>query len=548
MIIERQSAKDVLEYLQIVQNRFPDNREIYGKITKLLKDLRLARPGFTYNDVISKVSQLFKEHKDLLLGFNQFLPPGYKITLPEDQTQRKKPELRDASEFLNKVKERLQDEHAYKSLLEILRMFKENKKSFTEVHHEREGQLKKERETRDVERALNVVEEMERAEEQFVKEMEVTRRNWEPASQVMTVVGVWRRDGGRRIVEKFEGFDMLWHVGLMEVRGVGEVRRKGKMVGEGFGEREGAFILMLNVARLIFVYGIANHLNVVCQGSDPTGGEFSFNGLLYAAGSSNLNSNGLFRLTNSKTQTSGQVFYNFPLRFKGSASGNVFSFSTTFVFAIVSGAEVHDIDDNHVGIDINSVVSEIAASAGYFKDDGTFGNISLTSRDSIQLWVEYDSKQKRLNVTLHPVRVPKPKLPLLSLQKDLCPYLLESMYVGFTSSTGMLTASHYILALNFKMNGTAQDIDLSRLPEVPRFKQPWIQTPKGVVTISLTTSGVTILIMAFLEEEEAIEDWEVLIGLLIKIYTLPQRVSRILSFLVEEGLGKSTRVHYQCPT
>ncbi|CAG7876519.1 unnamed protein product, partial [Brassica rapa] len=124
---------------------------------------------------------------------------------------------------------------------------------------QREGQLKKERETRDVERALNVVEEMERTEEQFVKEMEVTRRNWEPASQVMAVVGVWRRDGGRRgfygrSVERFEGFDMLWPVGLMEVRGVGE------MFGEVFGEREGAFILMLDVARLIFVCGIANHL------------------------------------------------------------------------------------------------------------------------------------------------------------------------------------------------------------------------------------------------------------------------------------------------
>ncbi|CAN7040421.1 unnamed protein product [Brassica rapa subsp. trilocularis] len=481
MIIKRQSARDVLEYLQIVLNRFPDNREIYDKITKLLKDLRLPRPGFTYNDVISKVSQLFKEHKDLLLGFNEFLPPGYKITLPEDQTQRKKPELRDASEFLNKVKERLQDEHAYKSLLEILRMFKENKKSFTEVHHEREGQLKKERETRDVERALNVVEEMERAEEQFVKEMEVTRRNWEPASQVMTVVGVWRRDGGRRgfdgrIVEKFEGFDMLWHVGLMEVRGVGEVRRKGKMVGEGFGEREGAFILMLNVARLIFVYGIANHLVKVCWGQKE---QYSFHCLVNVDVTQYL---GLFNISNI---------------------GNPENHIVAVELDTVQRAEVHDIDDNHVGIDINSIVSEIAASAGYFKDDGTFRNISLTSGDSMQLWVEYDSKQKLLNVTLHPVRVPKPKLPLLSLQKDLCPYLLESMYVGFTSSTGMLTASHYILALNFKMNGTAQDIDLSRLPEVPRFKQPWIQTPKGVLTISLTTSGVTILIMAFLEEEEA---------------------------------------------
>ncbi|KAL0731465.1 hypothetical protein Bca4012_027559 [Brassica carinata] len=136
MIIKRQSTRDVREYLQIVLNRFPDNREIYDKITKLLKDLRLARVRSTYNDVISKVSQLFKGHKDLLLVFNKFLPRGYKITPPKDQTQRRKPEFRDAVEFLNKVKERLKDEHAYKSFTKILQMFKENKKTITEVHHE----------------------------------------------------------------------------------------------------------------------------------------------------------------------------------------------------------------------------------------------------------------------------------------------------------------------------------------------------------------------------------------------------------------------------
>ncbi|CAN6852160.1 unnamed protein product [Brassica oleracea var. botrytis] len=136
MITKRQSTRDVRGYLQIVLNRFPDNREINDKITKLLKDLRLARVRSAYNDVISKVSQLFKEHKDLLSGFNKFLPPCYKITLPKDQTQRRKPEFRDAAEFINKVKGRLQDEHAYKSLLEILRMFRECKKSLTEVHHE----------------------------------------------------------------------------------------------------------------------------------------------------------------------------------------------------------------------------------------------------------------------------------------------------------------------------------------------------------------------------------------------------------------------------
>ncbi|CDY11619.1 BnaC06g31200D [Brassica napus] len=278
--------------------------------------------------------------------------------------------------------------------------------------------------------------------------------------------------------------------------------------------------------------------------SDPTGGEFNFNGFLYAAGSAHLKSNGLFRLTNTTAQTAGQVFYNYPLRFKDSPNGTVFSFSTTFIFAIASHygadnghglafvlcptrglsnvdptqylglfnstnmgdpsnhivaveldtvqtAEFNDIDSNHVGIDINSV------------------------------WIEYESKQKQLNVTLHPLDVSKPKTPLLSLEKDLSPYLLEYMYVGFSSSTGIRTASHYILGWTFKMNGTAPDIDTAHLPEVPRFDQPRDQSVKGVMAITLSLSGITMLIVLilglwlFLKRKkllEVIEDWEVQFG------------------------------------
>lgn len=42
------------------------------------------------------------------------------------------------------------------------------------------------------------MDEMERTKEQFVKEeIELTRRNWEPAAKVTTVVRVCSRDGGR---------------------------------------------------------------------------------------------------------------------------------------------------------------------------------------------------------------------------------------------------------------------------------------------------------------------------------------------------------------
>lgn len=52
------------------------------------------------NGVIARVKELFKGYDDLLLGFNTFLPKGYKITLPE-----KKPvDFGEAIEFVNKIK------------------------------------------------------------------------------------------------------------------------------------------------------------------------------------------------------------------------------------------------------------------------------------------------------------------------------------------------------------------------------------------------------------------------------------------------------------
>ncbi|KAG7543961.1 Concanavalin A-like lectin/glucanase domain superfamily [Arabidopsis thaliana x Arabidopsis arenosa] len=125
-----------------------------------------------------------------------------------------------------------------------------------------------------------------------------------------------------------------------------------------------------------------------------------------------------------------------------------------------------DMNDNHVGMDINGLESENASSAGYYEGDGTFKDIYLVNRKQIQAWIEYDSSRKQLDVTLHSINVPKPKIPLLSLTKDLSPYLLESMYVGFTSSTGSALSSHYTLGWTFKLNGKTSNIDLSRLPKL----------------------------------------------------------------------------------
>ncbi|KAG5533149.1 hypothetical protein RHGRI_027388 [Rhododendron griersonianum] len=315
--------------------------------------------------------------------------------------------------------------------------------------------------------------------------------------------------------------------------------------------------------------------------------DFTFNGCLKLDGRAELGSNGLFTLNESAEGTIGhaegtigRAFYSFPIQFKKSLNHSVISFSTTFIFAIVSanrnypgdlpvgglafvispnkeipGAfpsrylglfnstnmekssnhivaveldtfldyEFDDKDYNHVGIDINSLLSIESAPAGYFADrNGSFRNLSLKSGDPMQVWVEYDGINKQLNVTMSPINISKPALPLLSLTKDLSPFLLEYMYVGFSSSTGLLQEDHYILGWSFKMNGQAQQIDLSRLPKLPQSRQVRDDKQiKRILAIALPPIAfllLLVLIFGFLFMKrmkkfmEVLEDWEVQYG------------------------------------
>ena len=108
--------------------------------------------------------------------------------------------------------------------------------------------------------------------------------------------------------------------------------------------------------------------------------------------------------------------------------------------------EFRDIDDNHVGVDVNSLTSVRAASAGYYDDqNGSFRNLSLISRKAMQVWVEYDGRAMELNVTMAPVEMPKPKKPLLSAVVNLSEVVTDPAYVGFSSATGIIFSHQYAL-------------------------------------------------------------------------------------------------------
>ncbi|RYR15768.1 hypothetical protein Ahy_B04g072694 isoform C [Arachis hypogaea] len=287
-------------------------------------------------------------------------------------------------------------------------------------------------------------------------------------------------------------------------------------------------------------------------------------------GIAEIEKNGLLRLTNETSRLMGHAFYPSPFQIKDKTSGKVLSFSTSFALAIVpeypklgghglaftiatskdfkahpsqylglfnpddvgnltnhlfavefdtvQDFEFDDINDNHVGIDINSLQSNASVNASYYLDDngsGKLQDLNLKSGKPIMVWVDYDSVKNVLSVAMSPTSS-KPKRVTLSFDVDLSPIFLDTMYVGFSASTGLLASSHYLLGWSFKINGTAPVLDLANLPQLPGPKKKHNSLIIGISTsISvLVLFGVAIGVYLFwkMKNADVIEAWELEIG------------------------------------
>ncbi|XP_055808961.1 paired amphipathic helix protein Sin3-like 1 isoform X4 [Solanum dulcamara] len=126
-----------LSYLRDVRDMFSDQREKCEKFRDVMKDLKAKRIDTV--GVIARVKELFKEHPSLLLGFNAFVPNGYKIILnDEDKDPPKKPAGQEqALNLVNKIKQKhLGNNHEFKSFLNIMRECRKESKDVKEVYHE----------------------------------------------------------------------------------------------------------------------------------------------------------------------------------------------------------------------------------------------------------------------------------------------------------------------------------------------------------------------------------------------------------------------------
>lgn len=135
---QKLTTDDALAYLKAVKEMFKDRKEKYDEFLEVMKDFKAQRIDTA--GVIARVKELFKGHRNLILGFNTFLPKGFEITLPpEDEPPPKKQpvEFDQAINYVNKIKTRFQyDEQVYKAFLEILNMYRKGNKTISEVYQE----------------------------------------------------------------------------------------------------------------------------------------------------------------------------------------------------------------------------------------------------------------------------------------------------------------------------------------------------------------------------------------------------------------------------
>jgi len=174
----------------------------------------------------------------------------------------------------------------------------------------------------------------------------------------------------------------------------------------------------------------------------------------------------------------------------------------------------------------------------------------------MQVWVDYDGEARQLKVTLSPVKVPKPKRPLLSTAVDLSNLMADPMYIGFSSATGVVPTRHYVLGWSFHLDGPAPPLDFSKLPALtrlgPKPRSKVLDVVLPLATALLVAAVLTVIVLVIRRRRRYAE---VRIGRnslgrtgsRTRICSKPPMASRIGTSSASEGSGECTRECFRHP-
>ncbi|XP_027367634.1 L-type lectin-domain containing receptor kinase S.6 [Abrus precatorius] len=205
--------------------------------------------------------------------------------------------------------------------------------------------------------------------------------------------------------------------------------------------------------------------------------------------------------SSSSSSGIGRAFYVYPVRFLDPETNSTVSFSGRFSFSIVSSSpscssgdgiafliasttefatlskgymglpshvldkkasyfavefdtsldpSLGDLNGNHVGIDVNSVVS-------FASVDALSRGIDLKSGKMITAWVEYRDAMKMVRVWVG-YSSTRPTTPILASQIDLSEKFKDFMHVGFSASNGQGSGVHLVHHWQFKTYGYSPSV------------------------------------------------------------------------------------------
>jgi serine/threonine protein kinase len=280
---------------------------------------------------------------------------------------------------------------------------------------------------------------------------------------------------------------------------------------------------LLQLTNVSDVTGYAFHRDPLLLRKSPTSAVRSFSvSLVFGVQSEFVDSSvdGITFFIAARKNFSGSFSGGFLGLFNDSTNGS----PDNHIFAVeidtFKNGEFMDMDSNHIGVDINSVFSIQAHTAGFYDDNtGIFTNLTLNSGEPMQLWVEYDAQTTQINSTLAPLGADKPRKPLFSTTTNLSDVLKDPSYVGLSGSTGPVNTGYYVLGWSFGMDGPAPAINTANLPKLPhghqkaRSKVLEILLPIATALfIALVGTAIFLVVRRRLRYAELLEDWEVEFG------------------------------------
>lgn len=221
--------------------------------------------------------------------------------------------------------------------------------------------------------------------------------------------------------------------------------------------------------------------------------------------------------TGIRGASSSQHLGLFNLTNNGNPDNHIFGVE----FDTFMNQEFNDVNDNHAGIDVNSLSSVSQHEAGFWEgeDDEEFEELQLNNGINYQVWIDY--MDSRVNVTMAKAGAKRPRRPLMSEFVNLSGVFLDEMYVGFCAATGQMVQSHRILAWSFSNTDfSIGDALITRdLPSFVPPKESVFKSKRFIIGVS--AAGVIIIVFGIVmyevlawrkrtkeKKKEEIEDWE----------------------------------------